>query len=408
MGVALSLALGLLQTSGAQPPRILVEPDVIATRDGNAPHVEPHVAANPRNRNNLIGGAISHTRPDGTPASKAYYTLDGGRSWLDVSFPEQQRWGGADPQVAFSETGTAFFATLTTGLDDYQRTRALLHVYRSEDGGGSWGKPALLGWSYDHPMMTVDRSTGPFAGRVYVSVLYGRNYHLGLFRSSDDGRSFVGPVDFWVGGNAGANVGGNVLPMVVLSDGSLVVPFHDFTLTRDDNDPKPFNRASTPCCQPTAVSLLPLRGPVRPSGGRHGSSERFCGSRLTVRSPPIRALGSATGSTRSGPTSSIIAGGSRSRPPMIAEEPGARPERSTMGPPRPRISICRRSPSIGMASWGCRGTIPEVRSGLGVTTSTSPPRWMVARRFSRRFGSRPRPPIRSEPGTLRSHRSPFE
>lgn len=229
-GLSLALALMARQAPAAERPRIVVEPDVIASRDGNAPHVEVHVAANPRNRNNLIGAAISHTRPDGTPASKVYYTMDGGRSWSDVGFAEQIRWGGGDPQVAFSETGTGFFATLTTGPDDFGRTRGLLHVYRSEDGGATWARPALLGWSYDHPMMTVDRTRGAFGGRVYISVLYGIDYHLGVFRSTDDGRSFVGPVDFWFG----KEVGGNVLPMVVLSDGALVLPWHNFSLKQDE------------------------------------------------------------------------------------------------------------------------------------------------------------------------------
>ncbi len=259
----IAVALAGQQPPPAERPRIVVEPDVIASRDGNAPHVELHIAANPRNRSNLIGGAISHTRPDGTPASKVYYTMDGGLSWSDVSFAEQLRWGGGDPQVAFAETGTGFFATLTTGPDDFNRNRALLHVYRSEDGGATWDKPAMLGWSYDHPMMTVDRTRGPFGGRVYISVLYGRDYHLGLFRSSDDGRSFIGPADFWVG----TDIGGNVLPMVVLSDGALVIPFHTFSLSRDDKSPIPEETAF--------YTVLSTDGGVTFSAPRPGPPERW-------------------------------------------------------------------------------------------------------------------------------------
>jgi hypothetical protein len=259
----LLLAAALAAQPPAQQPRIVVEPDVIASRDGNAPHVETHLAANPRNRRNLIGAAISHARPDGTPASKVYYTTDGGRTWSDVSFPEQVQWGGGDPQVAFTEAGTGIFATLTTGLDDFERTRALLHVYRSEDGGATWARPAMLGWSYDHPMIAVDRTPGPFGGRVYLSVLYGRDYHLGLFRSSDDGRTFVGPVDFWVG----KEIGGNVLPMVVLSDGALVVPFHTFSLSRDEKDQKPIEMPFW--------TVLSTDGGVTFSAPRPGPPERL-------------------------------------------------------------------------------------------------------------------------------------
>jgi hypothetical protein len=214
-------------TSGSSP-RIIVEPDFIASRDGNAPHVEVHVAANPRRPRNLIVGAITHTRADATTATKVYTTFDGGRVWTDTVFPEQVERGGGDPQVAFTPVGTAIFATLNRGVDDSGRTRAFLHVYRSEDGGRTWSKPADLGASYDHEMITVDQSSGRFAGRIYLSALYGREYQLGVFRSEDDGRSFIGPVEIYRAG--GKTLGANVLQMGVFSDGAVLATYHDFPL----------------------------------------------------------------------------------------------------------------------------------------------------------------------------------
>lgn len=226
------------QSGGAAAPpaaRIIVEPDVIASRDGNSPHVEPHVAANPRRAGNLVGAAITHTRPDGSPATKVYATFDGGLTWTDVAFPEQIAHGGGDPQVAFTPHGTALFATLNMAPDDTGRTRAYLHVYRSEDGGRTWPGLADLGGSYDHEMIAVDHTTGRFAGRIYISALYGREYQLGLFRSDDDGRSFIGPVEFFRAG--GKTLGANVLPMAVFSDGALLATFHDFALGADRDAP---------------------------------------------------------------------------------------------------------------------------------------------------------------------------
>ena len=218
-------------------PRIVVEPDFLASRDGNSPHVEVHVAANPRRAVNLVGAAITHTRPDGSPATKVYATVDGGRTWTDTAFPEQIANGGGDPQVAFTPRGTAVFATLNTAKDDTGRTRAFLHVYRSEDGGRTWLKPADLGPSYDHEMIAVDQTTGRFAGRVYLSALYGREYQLGVFRSDDDGRSFIGPVEFFRAG--GKTLGANVLQMGVFSDGAVLATFHDFPLGPDREKPGP-------------------------------------------------------------------------------------------------------------------------------------------------------------------------
>ncbi|MFN8582339.1 MAG: sialidase family protein [Gemmatimonadaceae bacterium] len=147
----------------AQAPRIVVEPDFLASRDGEHP-LETHVAANPRRVGNLIAGSITHTGPNGTPATKVYATVDGGRSWTDVAFPEQRSDGGGDPEVAFTPHGTALFATLNIHPDESGRTQVFLHLYRSEDGGLTWSRPADLGASYDHEMLTVDRTTGRYAG----------------------------------------------------------------------------------------------------------------------------------------------------------------------------------------------------------------------------------------------------
>ncbi|MGH7460085.1 MAG: hypothetical protein ACREMA_03535 [Longimicrobiales bacterium] len=45
----------LAQTPGT--PRILVGPNVLASRDGDIAHVELRIAANPRDARNLLGGA---------------------------------------------------------------------------------------------------------------------------------------------------------------------------------------------------------------------------------------------------------------------------------------------------------------------------------------------------------------
>ena len=111
------LAAALVAAGAAdagQEPRIVVGPDYLVSRDGDRPHVEIMAAANPRNPRNLLAGAITFTRPDGGAATKAYVSFDGGVQWEDITFPEQKKTGGGDPQVAFTAVGTAVFATLAT------------------------------------------------------------------------------------------------------------------------------------------------------------------------------------------------------------------------------------------------------------------------------------------------------
>ncbi len=260
--------------------RIVVGPDHLVSRDGDRPHVEIMVAANPRNPRSLLAGAITFTRRDGGAATKAYVSRDGGIVWDDVIFPEQRELGGADPQVAFTATGTALFLTLATGPNETGRTRAFLHAYRSEDEGSTWSDAYNLGASYDHPMLVADQTTGPFAGRAYVSVLYGGiEYSLGVFRSEDDGRSWIGPVKFIDGGG---ERGLNVDPMLVLHDGAVMVPFADFPVTPEQTAESEGSRIWTVVSTDGGVTFSePRPGPLKMTGdelrGAREGLERFRG-----------------------------------------------------------------------------------------------------------------------------------
>jgi hypothetical protein len=198
-------------------PRILVSPNVLASHDGPYPHTELMVAANPRDPKHLLGGAVAFTRAEGGLENKGYVSFDGGWSWEDIRFPQQYHVGGADPQVAFGRTGTAIFTALGTGLE----------VYRSENGGKTWEEPKFLGRGYDHEQIIVDHSMGKYAGRMYLGVMYGRSprrYIIGVFRSEDDGKTWIGPVEVEHRPGFGLNVNN----LLLFSDGTLVVPYTDF------------------------------------------------------------------------------------------------------------------------------------------------------------------------------------
>jgi hypothetical protein len=103
-----------------------------------------------------------------------------------------------------------------------------MHVWRSEDGGRSWLAPSEIPCnpSWDHEQIVVDYTKGRFAGRIYIAALYDYPvYRVGVFRSDDDGRTWTGPVE---AANGGGTLGINDVTPMVLSDGTLVVPYADF------------------------------------------------------------------------------------------------------------------------------------------------------------------------------------
>lgn len=225
---ALICALGAATVVAAQESKIVAGANYLVSRDGDVPHAEMHIAVNPRDPQNLLATSITATRPEGGWACRTYASLDGGATWAWRDFPEQVRYGGLDPQVAFTPTGTALFLALSTYSvhDDDGKPRGGLDIYRSSDGGLTWGRTEQFCCSHDHPQIAVDQSSGRFGGRVYIGTLYDYPfYRIGMFRSDDDGRTFKGPVEVT---NGGGTLGLNVMSIPILSDGTLVVTMVDF------------------------------------------------------------------------------------------------------------------------------------------------------------------------------------
>src|SRR5262249_27574653 len=70
--------------------RIVVEPNLLVSRDRDVPHVETTLAINPKDPKNLLGAAMYLSRPargiGGT--CKTYASRDGGYTWVEASVPE--------------------------------------------------------------------------------------------------------------------------------------------------------------------------------------------------------------------------------------------------------------------------------------------------------------------------------
>jgi len=203
--------------------RIVIGPNILVSRDGDIPHCETMVAANPRDPKNLVGGSIVMVGGDASFATKPYVSFDGGANWTDITLPTGS---SGDPQVGFGITGTAYFI----GLNFDGMT-----FYRSEDGGKTWDKGLNLGKHHDHEMLATDLTYGQYAGRVYLTDEADvpgstemedlqMQRRVVLFRSSDDGRSFLGPIEVARGNNTGMAAEN----LVVLSDGTLFIPILEY------------------------------------------------------------------------------------------------------------------------------------------------------------------------------------
>jgi hypothetical protein len=191
--------------------RIDVGPNILVSKDGNVAHIEPHLAANPRDSKQLLGTAMVDYESGGRIV--AYASDDGGYTWMASPIPMDD---AGDPQVAFGVTGTAYVAGLGMAPDK----RFGLFFARSTDNGKHWSTPLFLSENEDHPQMAVDYTGGRYNGRVYLT-----SATLKMFRSSSDGETWETRTFL----KEGDNYGHNVCNPLVLSDGSLFIPYASWT-----------------------------------------------------------------------------------------------------------------------------------------------------------------------------------
>lgn len=228
--MAIFIALLFAAALNAQPGgRLVVEPDLLASRDTSAPHVELTVAANPLDARQLLAAGIVDER------TKAYVSLDGGHSWSGHDFDDPDIVAGSgDPQTLFTPKGTALFVTLGEGKGANGRTTSPLIAFRSEDGGRTWGPRVDIGkgWSFDRPVVAA-APHGPIY--IVAMTIDPKPIYEGVFfRSDDDGRTFTAPRIFT---RAPENVVLNPLGVAALADGKVAAiwmetaDFVSYTLT---------------------------------------------------------------------------------------------------------------------------------------------------------------------------------
>ncbi|MCK6620135.1 MAG: exo-alpha-sialidase [Calditrichaceae bacterium] len=157
-------------------------------KPGNYAQVETPIAINPTNPHNLIGAVISLDNAQNQKYVGYYYTFNGGNYWEgNGTFTTE---GAADPVIAFDPAGTAYLVYQNRGEE-------ALYLYKSSDGGISWGNRIevkdFANSNFDKPWMAVSpvlNGSGYYNIYVSVTILAAGNDYIDLFRSTDGGNSF--------------------------------------------------------------------------------------------------------------------------------------------------------------------------------------------------------------------------
>jgi hypothetical protein len=195
-----------------------------ACSTGRRSQNEPTVAVDPNDPSVVVAGANDYCAAivNGDVWAGYYRSADGGASWQDglvpgypddsspagVASPTHGSCGAAgDPSQAFDADGNLFYAFIC-----FNRSKPVnggVFVARYGSDGASYGGTVevkrgtpsgqfLTGLFQDKVNLTVDQTSGPFAGNVYVAWSQYNGFaptNAVLFsRSTDHGQSFSTPI----------------------------------------------------------------------------------------------------------------------------------------------------------------------------------------------------------------------
>ena len=212
---------------------------------GNA-EVEPQVAINPANPNNLIGTwQQDRWSNGGSQGIKVGYTLDSGATWSTRALPISRCGGGidanggdyeraSDPWVTFSPNGVAYQMSLAISGTAFQPGSAsALLVMRSADGGRNWTGPITLlrdGSQFfnDKNSITADPTDSRYVYAVWDRLTANNSGPTYFARTIDGGTSWQSARAIYDPGVGNQTIGN--IP-VSLPGGALMVVFTEFDAT---------------------------------------------------------------------------------------------------------------------------------------------------------------------------------
>ncbi|MEO6171516.1 MAG: sialidase family protein, partial [Arenimonas sp.] len=201
--------------------------------------VEPSVAVNPMDQNNLIGAWQQDRWSNGAARGlSSGISFDGGRTWAQSLIPFSRCSGGTtfnggnyeratDPWVTLSPNGTAYVMALA--LNRTTGSQNAMLASRSTDGGLSWSNPATLildidgnAFFNDKNTITADSTDSNYVYAVWDRLATNGNGPAYFARTINGGLSWEAAKSIYNPGDTGQTIG-NVI--AVLPDGTLINVF---------------------------------------------------------------------------------------------------------------------------------------------------------------------------------------
>ena len=213
--------------------------------------VEPYLAINPTNPDNLIG--VWQQDRLSTGAAQGNLTgisFDGGRTWEKRQVPFSRCSGGnagnggdypraTDPWVTFSPNGVAFQSALSTGGGVLEPgSSSAINVSRSTDGGRTWSSPIALIADGDEFFNDKEAIAADPTDARYVFASWDRLPRDGggpayFARTTDGGISWEAARPIHDPGPESQTI--NNIPIVLPSDGTLINFFTRIDVVDEQN-----------------------------------------------------------------------------------------------------------------------------------------------------------------------------
>jgi len=199
---------------------------VSASHPGAA-HTEYFIDADPSHRERLAVCSMAIDPAHNRITSVLYTSRDTGSTWRMALNDSISRFGESmDPACAYGPSGVILFASLPNQMDPTQPDiPSVTRIHRSLDGGRTWADPLHIRY-LDNEDIAVDRTAGPYTGRIYVVGTRaipngGGRRNMAWLYSVDSGRSFTGPI---TADPLAGTTQGTVSVPTVLEDGTMLVP----------------------------------------------------------------------------------------------------------------------------------------------------------------------------------------